>query len=143
MCSSDLGDTACVLSDDGAVLPGVAPVAKQQGQYLARLLIARQRRQEIGAFRYRDYGSLATIGRKRAVAQFGKLRLSGFFAWLLWSVAHIYFLIGFRNRLVVATNWAWSYITFQRGSRIITGLYARSFDDMRQPAKIELRAKVG
>ena len=73
---------------------------------------------------YRDFGSLATIGRKRAVAQIGRFRLSGFLAWLLWSVAHIYFLIGFRNRFIVALNWVWNYITFQRGSRLITGVCA-------------------
>jgi NADH dehydrogenase len=72
-------------------------------------------------FRYRDFGNLATIGRKAAVIDFGWLRMSGFFAWVLWSVAHIYFLIGFRNRLVVAMTWMWAYLTFQRGSRLITG----------------------
>ena len=73
-------------------------------------------------FRYRDFGSLAAIGRKRAVVQMGKFKLTGFIAWLLWSVAHIYFLIGFRNRLIVAMNWMWNYLTFQRGTRLITGL---------------------
>ena len=125
---------------DGAMLPGVAPVAKQQGQYVARALIARYQGRTAAAFRYRDFGSLATIGRSRAVAQFGKLRLSGFPAWVLWSGAHVYFLIGFRNRFVVALNWAWSYITFQRGSRLITGLYAR-VEDMRQAPRSELRSK--
>jgi len=113
------------------MLPGVAPVAKQEGQYVARVVIARDQGRAATAFRYRDLGSLATIGRSRAVAQFGRLRLSGFTAWMLWSVAHVYFLIGFRNRFVVALNWAWSYLTFQRGSRLITGLYARA-DGMRQ-----------
>jgi NADH dehydrogenase len=75
------------------------------------------------------------------VAQFGRLHISGFFAWVLWSVAHVYFLIGFRNRFIVALNWAWNYITFQRGSRLITGLYARQLDDVRQPARIEPRSK--
>jgi NADH:ubiquinone reductase (H+-translocating) len=75
----------------------------------------------VAPFRYRDPGSLATIGRKRAVVQFRRLRLSGYLAWWLWSVAHIYFLIGFRNRLVVAMNWAWTYVSFQRGTRLITG----------------------
>jgi len=126
-----VGDTAAVTGKDGAMLPGVAPVAKQQGQYVARVMIARDQGRAATAFRYRDLGSLATIGRSRAVAQFGRLRLSGFTAWMLWSVAHVYFLIGFRNRFVVALNWAWSYLTFQRGSRLITGLYARA-DGMRQ-----------
>ncbi|WP_068030521.1 NAD(P)/FAD-dependent oxidoreductase [Rhodoplanes sp. Z2-YC6860] len=116
-----IGDTAAVIDEDGAPLPGVAPVAKQQGQYVAQALIARQGGRTVPAFRYRDYGSLATIGRSRAVAQFGKLKVSGLPAWLLWTVAHIYYLIGFRNRFVVALNWAWSYLTFERGSRLITG----------------------
>ena len=135
-----IGDTAAVTGVDGAMLPGVAPVAKQQGQYVARALITRYQGRTAAAFRYRDFGSLATIGRSRAVAQFGKLRLSGFPAWMLWSGAHVYFLIGFRNRFVVALNWAWSYITFQRGSRLITGLYAR-VEDMRQAPRSELRSK--
>jgi NADH:ubiquinone reductase (H+-translocating) len=117
-----IGDAAQALGLDGKLLPGVAPVAKQQGRYVAELLIARAQGRSTGPFRYRDYGSLATIGRKRAVAQLGRLRLSGFVAWVLWSVAHVYFLIGFRNRLLVATNWAWNYVTFQRGTRLITGL---------------------
>ena len=135
-----IGDTAAATGADGTTLPGVAPVAKQQGQYVARALIARYRGRTTAAFRYRDLGSLATVGRARAVAQFGKIRLSGFPAWVLWSVAHIYFLIGFRSRFVVALNWAWSYITFQRGSRLITGLYAR-LEDMRQMPRSELRSK--
>ena len=117
-----LGDTALVFGDDGKPLPGVAPVAKQQGQYLAKLLKARAIGRSLPPFHYRDYGSLATIGRKRAIFQRGALKFTGFFAWVLWSTAHIYFLIGFRNRLVVAMSWAWSYVTFQRGTRLITGV---------------------
>ena len=135
-----IGDTAAATGAGGAMLPGVAPVAKQQGQYVAHALIARHQGRTAPAFRYRDFGSLATVGRARAVVQFGKIRLSGFPAWVLWSVAHIYFLIGFRSRFVVALNWAWSYITFQRGSRLITGLYAR-LEDMRQAPRSELRSK--
>src|SRR5262245_2873013 len=135
-----IGDTAAVAGPNGVMLAGVAPVAKQQGQYVARALMARHQGRTATEFRYRDYGSLATIGRSRAVAQFGKLRLSGFPAWALWSLAHVYFLIGFRNRFVVALNWAWSYITFQRGSRLITGLHAR-LEDMRQLPKADLRSK--
>jgi hypothetical protein len=90
-------------------LPGVAPVAKQQGQYVARALIARNQGRSIAAFRYRDYGLLATVGRSKAVAQFGRLHLSSPIAGVLWSVAHVHFLIGFRNRSIVALNWAWSY----------------------------------
>jgi NADH:ubiquinone reductase (H+-translocating) len=117
-----LGDTACVRNDEGAQLPGIAPVAKQQGQYVAKLLLARRAGRELLPFRYRDLGMMATIGRKHAVAELGRLRLAGFPAWLLWSIAHVYFLIGFRNRLSVAINWSWNYVTFQRGTRLITGL---------------------
>jgi len=138
-----IGDTAAATAPDGSMLPGVAPVAKQQGRYIARALIARSEGRTAEAFCYRDYGLLATIGRSRAVVQIGGLHISGFFAWVLWSVAHVYFLIGFRNRFIVALNWAWSYITFQRGSRLITGLYARQLDDKRQPERIEPRSKAG
>jgi NADH dehydrogenase len=117
-----LGDTAHVRNEEGVPLPGIAPVAKQQGEYVARLLLARHGGRELLPFRYRDLGTMATIGRKHAVAELGRFRLAGFPAWLLWSLAHVYFLIGFRNRLSVAINWSWSYVTFQRGTRLITGL---------------------
>jgi len=129
-----IGDTALALAADGKPLPGVAPVAKQQGQYVARLLIARQNGTAVAPFRYRDFGSLATIGRSRAVVQMGALQLNGFLAWVLWSVAHIYFLIGFRNRLVVVLNWLWNYVTFQRGTRLITGMAGARIEDMAMPA---------
>jgi len=116
-----IGDTAHVLDMDGKLLPGVAPVAKQEGKYLAKLIRTRVAGDDLPPFRYRDPGSLATIGRKNAVVQFRQLRLSGYLAWWLWSLAHIYFLIGFRNRLVVAMNWAWTYVSSQRGTRLITG----------------------
>ena len=128
-----VGDTAAVSDEAGHPLPGVAPVAKQQGQYLARLLIRRAAGKTVPPFRYRDFGALATIGRKRAVAQLGRVKIKGFIAWLLWSVAHIYFLIGFRNRLIVATNWLWNYLTFQRGTRLITGISGSRVDDMEKP----------
>jgi NADH dehydrogenase len=117
-----IGDTATVTDANGQPLPGVAPVAKQQGEYLAKLLKARAEGRDLPPFRYHDFGALATIGRKRAIFQHGRFKLSGFIAWLLWCLAHIYFLIGFRNRLVVALTWAWGYLTFQRGTRLITGL---------------------
>jgi NADH:ubiquinone reductase (H+-translocating) len=128
-----IGDTAALNDAAGNPLPGVAPVAKQQGQYVARLLIARAAGKTAPPFRYRDFGSLATIGRKRAVVQMGRLKLTGFIAWLLWSVAHIYFLIGFRNRLIVATNWLWNYLTFQRGTRLITGMSGSRMEDVPVP----------
>ena len=134
-----LGDTATLDGADGNPLPGVAPVAKQQGAYVARLLLARQNGKTLPAFRYRDFGSLATIGRKRAVVQMGRLRLKGFIAWLIWCVAHIYFLIGFRNRLIVATNWLWNYATFQRGTRLITGMSGARMDDVPHEKKPPLR----
>ncbi len=116
-----IGDTAEV---EGQALPGVAPVAKQQGAHVARVIRSRLAgRPPPGAFRYRNLGNLATIGRKQAVVDFGWLRLTGRVAWLIWSLAHIYYLIGFRNRLVIAIDWLWSYLTYQRGARLITGEY--------------------
>jgi NADH:quinone reductase (non-electrogenic) len=135
-----IGDTAAAPGPNGTTLPAVAPVAKQQGQYVARTLVARHQGRKVAAFRYRDFGSLATIGRSRAVVQYGHFQLSGILAWVLWCVAHVYFLIGFRNRFVVALNWAWSYITFQRGSRLITGLYARP-DDLHALQRGEVRSR--
>jgi NADH dehydrogenase len=125
-----IGDVAAAAGPDGKPLPGVAPVAKQQGAYVAKLLMARAKGRTLAAFRYRDFGSMATIGRKRAIAQIGALKVNGFMAWLLWSLAHIYFLIGFRNRLAVALNWAWNYLTFQRGTRLITGISGSRIEDM-------------
>jgi NADH:quinone reductase (non-electrogenic) len=116
-----IGDTALVKDENGAPLPGVATVAKQEGKYVAKLLEWRARGNVLPPFRYRDPGSMATIGRSRAVAEINGLKLTGLIAWLLWSLAHIYFLIGFRSRLVVALSWAWSYLTFERGTRLITG----------------------
>jgi NADH dehydrogenase len=117
-----IGDTASTYDASGKPLPGVAPVAKQQGRYVGRVIKLRPRKIErTEPFRYRDYGNLATIGRKAAVIDFGWIHLRGFVAWLIWTVAHIYFLIGFRNRAVVALNWLWAYFTFQRGARLITG----------------------
>jgi NADH dehydrogenase len=96
-------------------------------------LIARQKGKTTQPFRYRDFGTLATVGRSRAVVQFGRIKIKGFVAWLLWSVAHIYFLIGFRNRLAVAMTWLWNYVTFQRGTRLITGLTGSRLEDMPMP----------
>jgi NADH dehydrogenase len=116
-----IGDTARLDDATGKPLPGLAPVAKQQGKYVARLIAARLAgRPPPPAFRYRHAGNLATIGRTAAVVDFGFLRLTGFVAWVVWSLAHIYFLIGFRNRLAVALEWLWAYLTFQSGARLIT-----------------------
>ena len=106
---------------DGRPVPGIAPAAKQMGVYVARAIDAGVRGRALPPpFRYVHHGSLATIGRKAAVADLGWVRLSGFPAWALWAVAHVWFLIGWRNRMVVALNWLWSYVTFQRGARLIT-----------------------
>jgi len=116
-----IGDTAQVAGARGP-LPGVAPVAKQQGAYVAHVIAARLGGKPTpGPFHYRDFGNLATIGRRAAVVDFGRLSLTGRLAWLVWGVAHIYFLIGFRNRMAVAIDWLWSYLTYQRGARLITG----------------------
>ncbi len=102
-------------------LPGVSPVAMQQGRFVARMIERSIDKRERTAFVYLDKGSMATIGRRRAVASVGKLHLSGFLAWLAWLTVHIFYLIDFRNRVVVLFDWAWSYFTYQRGSRLITG----------------------
>jgi NADH dehydrogenase len=115
-----IGD-ACALSQDGRLLPGVAQVAKQQGAHAAHNVLRAIRGQPPRAFRYRNYGNMATIGRGSAVADLMWVRLSGFLAWLIWLFIHIWALIGFRNRLVVMGEWAWSYVTFQRRARLITG----------------------
>ncbi|CAN5207164.1 NAD(P)/FAD-dependent oxidoreductase [soil metagenome] len=117
-----IGDTAQALGADGKPLPGLAPVAKQPGAYVARVLRARLAGKPAPKpFRYRDFGTMATIGCRAAVADFGWLKLDGTLAWLLWGLVHVSFLIGFRNRLVVMLDWIWSYVTFQSGARLITG----------------------
>ena len=117
-----IGDTAHALGVDGQPLPGLAPIAKQQGAYVARVLRARLTGKPPPApFRYRNYGTMATVGRRAAVADFGWLKLDGTLAWLMWGLIHVSFLIGFRNRLVVMLDWMWSYFTFQSGARLITG----------------------
>jgi NADH dehydrogenase len=130
------GDTSHCLGVSGTPLPGVAPVAKQQGEYLGRLLKARGQGTDVPPFRYRDFGMMATIGRKSAVAQLWGAHFDGFFAWLLWSAAHIYYLIGFRNRLAVMMNWIWNYFTFERGTRLITGLSGLRVEDIGMPPPI-------
>src|SRR5262249_19780738 len=116
-----IGDTAAVTEASGMPVPGVAPAAKQMGHFAAHEIIAALSGKPPRQFTYRDCGNLATIGRKAAVADLGRFRLSGFFAWLLWSFAHVWFLIGFRNRFTVFLDWMWAYVTYQRGARLITG----------------------
>jgi NADH dehydrogenase len=133
-----IGDLAAAKDDHGKLLPGVAPVAIQQGKFVGKLIrsevehhLDRSRIShpehdargllERPAFHYWDKGSLATIGRAAAVAEFGRIHISGYVAWLSWLFVHIFFLIGFRNRLLVFIQWAWSYVTYERGARLITG----------------------
>jgi len=113
-----IGDLATVASD-GKPVPGIAPAAKQMGRCAARNILARVRGAPTKAFRYRDYGSLATIGRHAGIAVIGPFKFWGLPAWLFWLFIHIYFLIGFRNRLMVLADWAWSYMTFARNARIV------------------------
>lgn len=115
-----IGDLAHV-EQAGRQVPGMAPAAKQMGAHVARVIRARVAGHPSGPFRYRDYGSLASISRAFAVVDLRGIRIAGFAGWLFWLVAHIFFLIGFRNRLAVMWNWAWSYLTWQRNARIIVG----------------------
>lgn len=118
-----IGDLARV-EHDGKLVPGIAPAAIQEGGHAALNLVRTVKRQARLPFHYFDKGMLATIGRGAAVAQIGRVRATGYIAWLLWLFVHIYFLIGFRNRLIVMIQWAWSYITFDRGARLITDVPA-------------------
>ena len=102
-------------------VPGIAPAAKQMGSLVGKNIVRQLKGQKPIPFRYRDYGQLATIGRNAAVAVMGRVKLSGFPAWLVWLVAHIYFLINFRNRVIVLIDWGWAYLTYQRYARIIFG----------------------
>jgi len=115
-----IGDLAALAGKSGRQLPGVAPVAQQQGQFAARNIVARIAGEEPAAFRYKDRGNMATIGRNHAIAEIGPVKLTGFIAWVAWLFVHIQNLVGFRNRLVVMTQWLWSYLTYQRGARLIT-----------------------
>lgn len=118
-----IGDLAIFTHQGGQPLPGVAPVAIQQGRHAARNILRAVKGEPAEPFHYVDKGSLATIGRASAVADLGRLKFSGFFAWLAWLMVHIFFLIGFRNRFIVLFEWAWAYFTNQRGARLITGGY--------------------
>lgn len=115
-----IGDTAAARNPDGKPVPGLAPAAKQMGDHVARAIAARIGGRAVPAFRYRDQGTLATIGRRAAIVELGPIQLKGLVGWWFWSIAHIYFLIGLRNRFVVAVTWLWSYVTFKRGARLIT-----------------------
>ena len=128
------GDLAAVKREDGGAVPGVAPAAKQMGRHVAAAIRARLQGTTVRPFRYRDFGNLATIGRMAAVVDLHGFKLSGLLAWWFWLAAHVFFLIGFRNRLVVLLNWAWAYWSYQRAARIILG---KGGDGERPPAQPE------
>jgi NADH dehydrogenase len=129
-----IGDLATLKDGNGKLLPGVAPVAMQEGKATAHNIARDLRGEPRKNFHYLNKGNLATIGRAAAVAEFGKIHISGFVAWLAWLFVHIFFLIGFRNRIIVMVQWAWSYFTYERGARLITG-------DTHLPGWDELRAE--
>jgi NADH dehydrogenase len=126
-----IGDMSLCRDDKGAPLPGLAPVAIQQGRSAADNVLRHLSGRPTLPFRYRDRGTMATIGRAKAVAVIGGVKLSGLVAWLAWLFVHIMFLIGFRNRFLVLFEWAWAYLTWQRGARLITGPWHRP--DQRAP----------
>ena len=116
-----LGDQANFTGEDGKPLPGLAPVAMQQGRHTARNIKREVKGQPREPFKYRDKGIMATIGRRRAIVQYGRLKFAGFFAWLAWLFIHVLYLIGFKNRIEVMLNWGWNYFAFSRGARLIVG----------------------
>jgi NADH dehydrogenase len=116
-----IGDLALILGSDGRPVPGLAPAAMQEGRHAARNVIRAIRGERLKPFSYIDKGTLATIGRGAAVAEIGRLRLSGFLAWMAWLFIHIFYLIGFRNRFMVLAGWAWVYLRNESGARLITG----------------------
>src|SRR5690606_39143156 len=132
-----IGDMARMIpAGETQPLPGLAPVAMQQGRYVARSIGAKLRGERLDDFVYVDKGMLATVGRSRAVLQTKRLKMSGFVAWLLWIVIHIWYLIGFRNRVAVMLNWCWNYLTYRQGARIITR--EPNADALRIPAREHL-----
>jgi NADH dehydrogenase len=115
-----IGDLANFVHQTGKPLPGVAPVAMQQGRYVANLIRRKLRGQPVAPFRYFNKGNLATVGRNKAVAEFGRLHISGFLAWFTWVFVHLMYLVEFENRLLVLVEWVYNYITRNRGARLIT-----------------------
>lgn len=115
-----IGDTAAMKDAHGNPVPGIAPAAKQMGRYVANVIKAERDGRTVEPFVYKHAGDLATIGRKAAVVKLRRFELTGFIGWLVWSLAHVYFLIGLRNRLLVALSWLLTYVTFQRGARLVT-----------------------
>lgn len=132
-----IGDLAHCTGESGEPLPGVAPVAIQQGRYVARQILAEARGRPREPFRFVDKGQMATIGRSRAIAEVGRLKVHGFKAWIIWLVVHVYYLTGFKNRLFVVMQWAWSYLTFRRGARLIVNKeWREQAQDERQRADV-------
>jgi len=137
-----IGDTAAAVDGEGKAVPGIAPAAKQMGRYVAEVIAARaSNRPAPGPFRYRHQGDLATIGRKAAVVKLGKLHLTGFIGWMFWGIAHVYFLIGLRNRAVVAFSWLWNYLTYQRGARLIVDSAANAENMQRRDSPVALKGQ--
>lgn len=134
------GDQACFTHQTGKPLPGTAPVAMQQGRYLARLIRGELAGRPREPFRFTDKGQMATIGRSRAIVEVGGFKFAGFFAWLTWLVVHIYYLAGFPNRLLVVLQWAWSYLSFRRGARLIVPKewrFNKTDESQRTPVDLE------
>jgi len=130
------GDQAHFSDQTGKPLPGLAPVALQQGRFLAENILRELKAQSRQDFRYLDKGQMATIGKSRAIVEIGRLKFGGFLAWLTWLLIHIYYLAGFKNRVFVTLNWAWSYLTFHRGARLIIT------KEWRSPSKDETKRKL-
>jgi NADH dehydrogenase len=128
-----IGDLAACVDAGGHTMPGLAPVAIQQGRCAAENIMRALKGKPYGRFKYADKGALATVGRAFAILQMGKLKLSGLFAWLIWSLVHIAYLVGFRNRVIVMIDWAWAYVTYQRGARLITGDIEELISAMAKP----------
>lgn len=128
------GDLAWADDAQGKPLPGLAPIAMQQGRFIARAIVAELAGKPRGKFEYFDKGQMATIGRRRAIVEKGSLQFAGFFAWWAWLLVHIYYLTSFRNRLMVLIQWAWSYLTFARGARLIIGKHWRMYGKRGLPA---------
>ncbi|HZP62827.1 MAG TPA: NAD(P)/FAD-dependent oxidoreductase [Terriglobales bacterium] len=138
-----IGDLAALNDEHGKLLPGVAPVAMQEGKAVARTIKHDLDGKSRERFHYVDKGSLATVGRAAGIAQFGKVHISGFIAWLSWLFVHIFFLIGFRNRIIVLIQWAWSYFTYERGARLITGdQHLPSWEAMKQEEQVKEKEAV-
>jgi NADH:ubiquinone reductase (H+-translocating) len=134
-----IGDIAACEDAKGVSVPGVAPAAMQMGRFVAQQIIRRLQGLSVQPFVYKNKGNLATIGRSAAVAEFGNARLSGFPAWLLWLLIHVAFLVGFRNRFIVVTQWIWQYLTSRGGARIITGNTGQEFQWPSQPRRLGRR----